>query len=68
MMAIIGLIVVIVLPFGAYIMHGGEMGVIFDALPGELMTIGGGAVGAMLIGNTPTTLKAIGGAMKEVFS
>jgi Mg2+/Co2+ transporter CorB len=39
-------------------MHGGEMGVIFEALPGELMTIGGGAVGAMLIGNNVVNIGA----------
>ena len=38
------------------------------ALPHEIMTIGGGAVGALLIGNTPSTLKVLGGAMKQVFS
>ena len=68
MMAIIGLICSIVLPFGAYLMHGGDMGVIVEALPGELMTIGGVALGALLIGNTGTTLKGIGGGIKQVFS
>ncbi len=50
MMGIIGLIIVIVLPFGAYIMEGGQIGVIIEALPGEIMTIGGGAIGALVIG------------------
>lgn len=33
-----------------------------------MMTIGGGAAGAMIVGNTPSTLKALGGALKQVFS
>ena len=68
MTGIIGIVVVFVMVFGGYIMVGGHIGVIIEALPHELMTIGGGAVGALLIGNTPSTLKGIGGGIKQVFS
>ena len=68
MMGIIGLVVVFVMVFGGYMMVGGEIGVILEALPHEVMTIGGGAAGAMLIGNTPTTLKGLVGGVKQVFS
>ncbi len=68
MMGIIGLVVVFVMVFGGYILAGGDIMVVLEALPHEMMTIGGGAAGAMIIGNTPTTLKALGGALKQVFS
>ena len=68
MMGIIGLLVVFVMVFGGYILAGGHIDVVLEALPHEMMTIGGGAMGALLIGNTPTTLKGIGGGIKQVFT
>jgi chemotaxis protein MotA len=44
--------------FGAYIMHGGNIGVIIHALPTELMAILGGALGAFVVNNQPKVLKA----------
>jgi chemotaxis protein MotA len=44
--------------FGAYILHGGNMGVILHALPTELMAILGGALGAFVVNNQPKVLKA----------
>ena len=43
--------------FGAYIIHGGNIGVI-HALPTELMAILGGALGAFTVNNQPKVLKA----------
>jgi len=68
MMGIVGIIFVFVMVFGGYLLHGGSMGVILTALPTELMTIFGGAMGAMMIGNSATTLKGVGKGMKQVFS
>jgi chemotaxis protein MotA len=68
MMAIVGLVVVFGMVFGGYMLHGGHMSVIFAALPTEMMTIGGGALGAMIIGNTSQTLKAVLSGLKQVFS
>lgn len=68
MMGIVGLVVVNVMVFGGYMLHGGHMSVIFEALPTELMVIGGGAVGAMIVGNSADILKGIGGNLKKVFS
>ena len=62
MMGIVGLVVVFVMVFGGYMIAGGSMGVVIEALPHEIMTIAGGAAGAMIIGNTPSTMKALGGA------
>ena len=44
--------------FGAYIIHGGNIGVIIHALPTELMAILGGALGAFVVNNQPKILKA----------
>ena len=44
--------------FGAYIIHGGNIGVILHALPTELMAILGGALGAFVVNNQPKVLKA----------
>lgn len=67
MLAIIGLIIVLVCVFGTYIISGGSIGVVMHALPHEMATIGGAAVGAFIIGNSKTTLKHAGHALKLVF-
>jgi len=68
MMGIIGLLVVFTMVFGGYMIAGGQMGVVMAALPHEMMTIAGGAIGAMIIGNTPSTLKATLSGIKQVFA
>ncbi len=68
MMGIIGIIVVFVMIFGGYILHGGSLGVILAALPTELMIIFGGALGALIIGNTPGTLKGCVSGVKQIFA
>ncbi len=68
MMGIVGIVFVIVMVFGGYLLHGGSMGVIFTALPTELMTIFGGAIGAMIVGNSADTLKATFKGLKQVFA
>ena len=44
--------------FGAFIMHGGNIGVVLHALPIELMAILGGSLGAFAVNNQPKVLKA----------
>ena len=56
-MKFLGLIIVFVCVFGGYTLAGGKMGPILEALPFELMIIGGAAVGAFLIGNTMHVIK-----------
>lgn len=68
MMGIIGLVVVFVMVFGGYMLHGGHLGVIFAALPTEMMVIFGGASGAMIVGNSVEVLKGIVPNIKKVFS
>ena len=55
MFVIIGAVVVVVCVFGAYAMHGGHMGVLFQ--PAEFVIILGAALGAFIIGNTKTNIK-----------
>lgn len=67
MNAIIGYVVALGCIFGAYIMHGGNMGVIIAALPTELMAIFGGALGAFVVANQGKVLRATLGAVPQMF-
>ncbi|OWQ91422.1 flagellar motor stator protein MotA [Roseateles aquatilis] len=44
--------------FGVFIAHGGNIGVVLKALPFEMTTIFGAAIGAMLATNPPKVMKA----------
>ncbi|MGB4827901.1 MAG: flagellar motor stator protein MotA [Paracoccaceae bacterium] len=57
MFGIIGIVVILVMVFGGYIVHGGSMGPILEALPFEIIMIGGAAVGAFLISNDLASIK-----------
>jgi chemotaxis protein MotA len=59
MFQIIGIIVVFVMVFGGFILAGGHMEPILHSAPYELMIICGSALGALLIGNSGKTLKAV---------
>ena len=58
MMVIVGWLVAIGCIFGVFIFHGGNIGVVLKALPFELITIFGGALGAFVANNQPKVLKA----------
>ena len=60
MFQIIGVVLLFGLVFGSYIMSGGNMGVIIEAAPHELMAILGAGVAAFLISNSMPTIKATG--------
>lgn len=55
--SIVGILVVIVMVFGGYLIAGGKLAIILGALPFEMMMIGGAAVGAFIIGNDGPTIK-----------
>ena len=67
MYAIIGIVVLLVLVFGGFVISGGAMGPGLHALPYEMMIIGGAALGATIAGNSLDHLKAIGGAFTKIF-
>lgn len=67
MFPVIGLVVLIVLVFGGFAMTGGNLAPVLEAMPHEMLIIGGAAVGALIIGNSGAELKALAGAMATVF-
>jgi len=67
MFAAVGIVVVLVMVFGGFIISGGSIGVVLHALPIEMLVIGGAAVGATIAGNSTRELKALGGGLTKVF-
>lgn len=67
MIGIVGIICIFVMVFGGYLAAGGKMGIIFKALPFEMMMICGAAIGAFLISNDGSTTKKVGRDVVRVF-
>ena len=63
-----GLVILFGCVFGGYLMTGGSLGVIFEALPHEMLTIFGAAIAAMLIAGSIYNLKKIMGSLGKVIS
>lgn len=68
MLQIGGIVVLFACVFGGYLMTGGSLGVVIEALPHEILTIFGAAVAAMLIGGSMYSLKKIFGSLGKVIS
>lgn len=63
----IGFVIILGCVFGSFILSGGKLEIIFEALPHELMAIGGAAVGAFIVSNSMGTVKkAVGGILRAV--
>ncbi len=58
MFLILGYLLSLICVFGVFILHGGKIGVVLEALPFEMATIGGAAVGAFIVNNQPKVIKA----------
>ncbi len=67
MFVAIGIVVLLVMVFGGFMLAGGAMGPVLAAAPLEFMIIGGAALGATMIGNSMHAIKLLGGAMGKVF-
>jgi chemotaxis protein MotA len=67
MFQIIGIVVLFGMVFGSFLLSGGKMAVIMHALPHEMMAIGGAGLAALLISNSPTTLKGVLSGFGKVF-
>ena len=67
MFPIIGLIILLVMVFGGFAITGGALEPVMEAIPHEMLIIGGAAVGALVIGNSMKELKAVGGGLAKVF-
>ncbi|MFZ1470061.1 MAG: flagellar motor stator protein MotA [Paracoccaceae bacterium] len=57
MFGVIGIVVILLMVFGGYTIHGGSLAPILEALPFEMIMIGGAAVGAFLISNDLASVK-----------
>ena len=67
MYAAIGIVILLVMVFGGFAVTGGALGPVFEAIPHELLIIGGAAAGAMVTGNSLHGLKALGGSFGKIF-
>ena len=67
MFAGIGIVFLLVIVFGGFAITGGALGPVFEAIPHELLIIGGAGIGAQIIGNDMHGLKALGGGFAKVF-
>jgi len=67
MFVIVGWLFALVCIFGVYIVHGGNIGVILKALPFEMITIFGAAIGAFIAGNLTKILKGVGRGLGACF-
>jgi len=68
MLPIAGILIVIGMVFGGYVMAGGKIGIILHALPDEFMVIGGAAAGAFMIANSSHISKESLKGVKKVLS
>ena len=68
MFGLIGIAVIFIAVFGGYVLAGGKMGIILQALPFEMIMIAGSATGAFLLSNdlagVKQTIKDIGKVFK----
>jgi len=68
MLQIIGIVVLFACVFGGFLMSGGSLDSVIEAAPHEVLTIGGAAVAALLIGGSMYSLKSIGGNVGKIIS
>ncbi len=58
----IGMVVTLLCVFGGFLIAGGNLSVIAEALPHEILTIAGAAIGAFILGNSvPVVKRALAG-------
>jgi chemotaxis protein MotA len=67
MFAAIGVIILLVMVFGGFALTGGALGPVMEAIPHEMLIIGGAAIGAIVTGNSMHELKGLGGSFKKIF-
>ena len=67
MYAVIGIVILLVMVFGGFAITGGALGPVMEAIPHEMLIIGGAAIGALVTGNSLHGLKAIGSSFGKIF-
>jgi chemotaxis protein MotA len=65
--AVIGIVILLVMVFGGFALTGGALGPVLEAIPHEMLIIGGAALGALVTGNSLHGLKAIGSSFSKIF-
>jgi chemotaxis protein MotA len=68
MFQIIGIVVVFGMVFGGFLLAGGQLDVILEAAPHEMIIIFGAAIGAFLIGNSFKTVLAAGAGVGKIMA
>lgn len=63
----IGFLIILGCVFGSFVIAGGKVGIILEALPHEMMAIGGAAIGAFIVGNSMDRVKKVGAGIKLAF-
>ena len=66
MFVILGYLITFGCVFGVFVAHGGNIHVLLEALPFEMITIGGAALGSFIVTNQPKVLKATMAALPQV--
>ena len=67
MFVIAGIVILLVMVFGGFALTGGALGPVMQAIPHEMLIIGGAAIGALVAGNSKHELFAIGAGVKKIF-
>jgi chemotaxis protein MotA len=67
MIPLAGLAFLLICVFGSYVLSGGSIGPLADALPFELLTIGGAAVGSFVMANSLNDVKHTLGGLGKIF-
>ena len=68
MLQIGGIVFLFAAVFGGFLISGGSLGPVLEALPHEMMTIGGAAIAAFLIGGSMYSMKKVLGSLSKVIS
>ncbi|MGE5720962.1 MAG: flagellar motor stator protein MotA [Sphingomonadales bacterium] len=63
----IGVAVVLIMVFGGFFITGGALGPVMEAIPHEMLIIGGAALGSVIAGNSLKELKELGGGFVNLF-
>lgn len=67
MIGIIGIVIIFVMVFGGYSIAGGKLGVVLEALPFEMIIIGGAALGAFVLSSDLAGIKHTAKDVGKVF-
>lgn len=67
MIAIVGIAVLFIMVFGGFIIAGGKLAPVLEAMPHEMITIGGAGLAAFLISNSMATIKGTGAGLGKMF-